>query len=466
MDVLALTPTEDRTQYLQAILEPLGCRVHGCRTPQELGEQIRSFPVGLIVVAGNLPGLSLEHVLTAVRERVPEAPLVVALSDVEQANRLASRFRGHAMAWPVSVEAIGPLLDGRRPATTVTPRREVRWRMLSGGHVVRDGATLPALLLNISVHGAMALADMEAAVGETVALEVPYGVDRFTVRGTVRHVGEYPLIEQALHEHEWLRLVHPRVFGLELDAASREASAEVCRRIQQERQFLELRLLCVPGMPKGLPPVLKYYGVKAEVHQNLPEKLPVTPPIVIMDVSTCHAEEIERLERLRRRALIIGVATTPISDPVRAAFASSLPAIFVLPHQSETLVQHIANFFAPVDRRMPRIDETFSAVLKTERLANIQADGLNLSTNGCAVLVDKVIPKGTALEGVLSMDRAIDAYPFAGRVIYCVAQGDRFRLGVSLQVKDPAAISFQKYLSSRFLSGLRAQWEQMLREPL
>lgn len=460
--VLALAPDQLRTSQIARVLGEAGMTVCQGYSGQEAGRFIREHSIDAVVFAGEIPGLSAERILTAVADRLPQAAVIICLEDAAAANVYAERFRAHALPWPLQADAVKALIAVRAPATFLVPRRETRYRFLGGIFVETGQRRRPGLLLNISGHGAMVVSDVEAAPGTTVTARIPYGADEYALTATVRHNGEHADTAAALREAAWLPVSRATILGLEFHPSVLDKAAALCKRVRSERALLNLRVTCIPGVPKGLSPIFARHHVKVETLQALPEALDAMPAIVLIDISNCTLAELQRLTQLRRRSVVIGVATTPITDKERAAAAAKLPGVFVLPFQADTLARHIEEFFGPVDRKFPRIEEPFTVLLKLGG-GVVAAEGVNLSLEGCAVLTDRELHAGAELQGTLAMDQALDAYPFTGRVVYCVKEGAGYRLGVHFALKASTVESYQRYLSSRFLKQLRQRWEEQLR---
>lgn len=460
--VLALAPSRALGREIAAALASPECVVHEGYTGAGVGQIIRETEIHAVVFAGPLPGLSAERILTAVIERVPGARLLISLTDVGAANGYAQRYRGHAVPWPPSPEMLEKLLAAPPAATTVlVPRRDPRLRFLGGATVEVACETSPALLINVSPRGAMVLAGRPLKRGDNVRIEVPYGAAVFTLAGEVRHTGENANADEALAAAPWLRFDEPWVFGMEFLPHSLPSAQALCSRIVAERSLLNLRVTCVPHVPKGLATVFQRAGIAVETLAALPDG-EEHPPILLVDLSMCTPAEAARLPEMRRRSVIIGVASTPLTDPARAKAAAELPGVFQLPFQNEHLFRHVEEFFGPVDRKFPRLDEPFT-VLYHPRAGETKAlEGVNLSLHGCALLSDVPFELGAEIEATLSMDQAIDAYPVRGRVVYCLADDKKYRLGVNFEVAEPAGLSYRKYLSARFLKFLRTRWEDQL----
>lgn len=460
--VLALAPDQSHTSLIARVLGEAGMTVCQGYSGQEAGRFIRERNIDAVVFSGEIPGLSAERILTAVADRLPQAVVIVCLEDPAAANAYAERFRAHALPWPLQADPVKALIARRAPTTFIVPRRETRYRHLGGIFVETGQRRRPGLLLNISGHGAMVLSDVEAAPGATVTARIPYGADEYALTGTVKHNGENADTAAAMREADWLPVSRATILGLEFHPNVLNKAHELCKRIRSERSMLNLRVTCIPGVPKGLTPIFARHQIKVETLPALPEKLDDMPAIVLVDISACTNDELGRLLQLRRRSVVIGVATTPITDRDRAATAAKLPGVFVLPFQADTLAKHIEDFFGPVDRKFPRIEEPFTVLLK-QTGGVVAVNGVNLSLEGCALLTDREMGPGTELTGTLAMDQALDAYPFTGRVVYCVPEGGSYRLGVHLTLKGNTVDSYQRYLSSRFLKQLRQRWEEQLR---
>lgn len=460
--VLALAPDQSRTSLIARVLGDAGMTVCQGYSGQEAGRFIRERNIDAVVFAGEIPGLSAERILTAVADRLPQAAIIICLEDPSAANAFAERFRAHAVPWPLQPDAVKGLIAGRAPTSFIVPRRETRYRYLGGIFVETGQRQRPGLLLNVSNHGAMVLSDVEASPGATVTARIPYGADEYALTGTVKHNGENADTRAALREAAWLPVSRATILGLEFHAAVLAKAAELCMRIRSERSMLNLRVTCIPGVPKGLAPIFTRFQVAVETRLALPEKLDEMPPIVLVDIAACTQSELERLPQVRRRAVVIGVATTPITGKDRAAAAAKLPGVFVLPLQADALARHIENFFGPIDRKFPRIEEPFTVLLKRDD-GVVAVEGANLSLEGCALLTEREMRTGTLLTGTLAMDQALDAYPFTGRVVYCVKEGAGYRLGVHFTLTGATIDSYQRYLSSRFLKQLRQRWEEQLR---
>jgi hypothetical protein len=461
LHVLALAPSRSHSAEIADVLHSLDAQIHEGYNGQDVGRIIRDTEIGLVVFAGELPGLSAERILTAVCERVPQAILVIALPNTQTATALAQRFHGHALPWPLNERLVRELLEKPKPGTYITPRREHRMRFFGGVTVTATNAQKGGVLINVSPHGAMVLSEHEGRKGDKIALQIPYGAETYAIEGTVKHTGTRLNREEALEAAPWLNVERPRVFGLELAPASVATATKLCARLTDERKLLNLRVTCVPAVPKGLTQVLQQYGSRVESLRELPEEFKDLPPILLIDVSTCSLAELDRVLTLRRRSVVIGIASTPITDKLRSQLASRLPGIFVLPFQNENLVRHIEDFFAPVDRKFPRIEEPFTVLTKRGG-GTLALDGLDLSLHGCALASPTAIEPGSELEGTLAMDQAIDAYPFRGKIVYCLPSGGTFRIGLSFEIQGKAVASYQKYLSSRFLKQMRARWEEQL----
>jgi hypothetical protein len=308
----------------------------------------------------------------------------------------------------------------------------------------------------------MVLSDAAVELGKTVKVHVPHAGIDYGFSGRVCHLGNLETVNTALHEAPWLQLQRPSTFGLELTPGSKVAAMELCKQIRQERALLNLRVTCVPQLPKSLAQTFHQFGIKVETAQTLPAADDALPPIILVDVSVCSTIELVLLEELRKRSVIIGIASMPITDKVRESHASALPGVFSMPHQVDQLVRHIEDFFAPIDRKFPRIQQAFSATIQTHSGEKVAAQGVNLSLHGCGVELMEALEPGAKIRGTLAMDEAIDAYSFRGEVVYCVPVGDHYRAGITFRIHPPADISYQKFLSVRFLKQLRARWEHQL----
>jgi hypothetical protein len=459
--VLALAPSRALGAEIVQALAPLDCVVHEGYTGAGVGAIIRETPIDAVVFAGPLPGLSAERILTAVIERVAGALLLVSLPNVAEANAYAQRFRGHAVPFPPPSDVVAKLLAHPATPTVLVARREPRHRFLGGIALDVAGESSPALLVNVSPRGAMVLAGTPLKVGATVRLEVPYGAAVFNFAGVVRHTGENADPAEALSAAPWLRFDQPTLFGVEFVSHSQASAQAFCARLASERALLNLRVTCVPGVPKGLTTVFQRAGIAVETLRNIPEQFD-PPPILLVDLSTCSLGEAGRLPDLRRRSVVIGIATSPLTEPARAKIAMQLPGLFVLPFQNESLIRHVEEFFAPIDRKFPRLEEPFTLLVRPRPGETRALEGVNLSLHGCAFVADTAYALGAEIEATLAMDQAIDAYPVRGRIVYCLAEGDRFRVGVNFEVPEPADVSYRKYLSARFLKLLRARWEEQL----
>lgn len=218
-------------------------------------------------------------------------------------------------------------------------------------------------------------------------------------------------------------------------------------------------MFCVPGVPRGLGPVLEHYGISVAVATELPADFDVPPTLLLVDLAACSHEELRRLRRTAGRSILVGLASKPLVDAERAKIASELPAVFVLPHQSGDLVETIDRFFKPIHRKHPRIDARFSLLLDVGG-KKYGGDGINLSLSGCAGQVDEPLTPQTPVRGTISPEGSREAYRFEGSVAWCVEGGGGHRIGVDFQMDEATRAAFHTFLASALQRDLLHRWTE------
>lgn len=470
---MSLTMTQDSARRLLivgssasqiAAVEPalagLACAVSKAHDYHAIGAALAAG-VDILVFCGAPAGLSAKRLLPSIVDRANPMEVLIAMPDAAEAEALAQISGGRAVPFPppAAVFEAGALLPAAPREMRV--RTHSRWRLYSAAELSSAGAVYPALVLNVSRGGAMILSNVEVDPGALVSVTVDHGGERYAFAGHVRHTYlNMPVPPETLETAPLLKASDPLLFGIEFIEHSRSPAERLCAVLAETPLSVSFDVLCVPGVPKGLSPVLEAHGVTIQVAGSLKAEGAGVPDVLIADIATCALDEIPILRRLAKQTVLIGVATRPIVEPERTGLAALLPAVFVLPFQGDTLIEAVERFFRPIHRRFPRIEFPFGALVRTADGRNLAGDGVNLSLNGIAVDLDVELPRGAAVQGTLSAENAAGAVGFEGTIVYVRAEGGRFRTGIHIEVEKKAISGYVGFLSTLLHREMQIRWRR------
>ena len=446
---------------LAPALKGLACTVHQASDYHAIGEALAAGPIDTLIFCGAPAGLSPRRLLPSLLDRANPATLVVALPEATESEALAEIFSGRAAPFPPTAAIFQACAEAPPPPREMLVRSYSRWRLYNPADLNVSGEVVPALILNVSRGGAMVLANAEIEPGALVSLSTRHAGADFTLAGHVRHLyTNMPVPPETLEAAPLLKALDPMLFGMTFISHSAAQAEKLCSVLAETPLSVPFSALCIPGIPRGLGPLFEEHGVSVHTAHALPPVLSETPTIVIADLATCALDEIPALRKLAKKALFIGIATQPLTESPRTEFAATLPAVFVLPFQNDTLLETLQRFFRPIHRRFPRLETSFSVVLHGADGHNYAATGVNLSLTGMAVEIDHRLPPGDAVSGRISAENAADTAGFEGKIVYCSAAGQKYRAGIHIEIDRQSVRTFIGFLSTLMQRDMQVRWRR------
>jgi hypothetical protein len=448
---------------LDVSLAGVTCKVLKAWDYHGIGAALADGRIDMLVYCGTPPGMSAKRLLPSLVDRANPTELVVAMPDQAESAGLAEIFGGRAAAFPPPADIFQACASRLAAPREMRVRTHSRWRLYSPAELHVAGRAHPALILNVSSGGAMLLSNVPVEAGALVAVMTEHDGVGYSLAGNVRHMYlNMPVPPEALESMPLLRASDPAMFGIEFIAHSRPQAEKLCAALAESPLSIAFGVLCIPGVPRGLTPVFETHGVSVQVASSLAAEGAGIPDVVIADIATCGLDELPLLKRLAKKTVLIGIATQPIADAARSELAALLPAVFVLPFQTDTLIEAVERFFRPIHRRFPRLDTPFTAVVQSADGRNLAADGVNLSLSGIAVDLDAPLTPGASVRGTLSAENAHEAVGFEGKVVYCRLEGRRHRAGIHMEIDKKALKGYVGFLSNLMHRDMQVRWRRQV----
>lgn len=462
LHILGLVSSPSEGTRLAQLLEELHCTAHIVSDLNSAVEAAQGNRLDFLLVTGEKFPAELESMVGTIMGSMGSVRIVLCLKDAPKARWLATKLHGYSLPWPLKTEYLHSVLTGTHILVhEIEPRREVRHRILTHGELSAGEDNTSVLVLNISNHGYMALTEQPRTVGETIALSLRYGVRNYRLSGKIRHVSNNASVSGLAKFDLSLVKGKPQVVGVKFDTESVPASQQLCATIAEERQLMAIRVACIPVIPDFLDTTFQRFRVEPACYENVVDLVP-SPQLVLVHLNSRDKQELAGLSKIARKSVVLGVITEPLSDAAAEAAGNCCTGLFVLPHHSQGLTRQIENFLAPIERKFPRIEEDFSAVLTLEHGERVSAAGIEYSLEGCSVTSAQPVPIGSRVRGSLILQGAIRSFSFRGEVVYAQQQRSGYKLGLRYHIDPTALSSYKAFLRKYFNRQLQRQWRLQL----